>query len=354
MAEIEHSGTSNYVVAWQDTSDNTIKAGVYNNTGGQVTAPFTITSTPSTTSLLLDVVGYHSTLGIGLCNATFGIAYTNNTGNSLFETFYYNGTRWSGQCGFPPNITSVRTEANIVLNAGTTKVVQCNLTVLDLDGAANLVSANATLYHSSSSLTTSDDPYNHQTNSSCLSTGSNGNNRNYTCGFTLPYYAQNGTWHCEGFVRDVYRHIGTNVSNITVDPLYAINISDSTMYFGSVSLGNISANVTQNLTNFGNQRINISVYGYGMIPGDNNSFNCNNRNISIGLLKFAPNITATYGEKVNLSSLQKNLGLVIPARNDSTLVYNTSYWQVMIPGFSDTPFPAGECNGTIVFQAELS
>ena len=138
---------------------------------------------------------------------------------------------------------------------------------------------------------------------------------------------------------------------VTIDPLYALNVTDVLLGFGNVSPGAQSANITQNVTNIGNQRINVSVYGYGRIPGDNYSFTCETNNISIGLLKFAWNITATYAVKENLSGVAKPLRVIVPAQTTPTVTTNISYWQAGVPDL----FPdSGQCNGTIVFHADLS
>jgi hypothetical protein len=107
--EVRNSNESYFVAAWQDSTTGDIKAGVYNRTGGVVTAPFTITTTETASYKLLDVAGYNSVLGRGLCNYTFAIAYTNASMTSVFETYWINGTRWDGRCPEynPPDITII-------------------------------------------------------------------------------------------------------------------------------------------------------------------------------------------------------------------------------------------------------
>lgn len=118
VQEINMVNQSYFVVAWQDTSDTTIKAGIYNQTGAQVVAPFNITTTPSTTNRLLDLAGYSSRLNLGLCNGTWAIAYSNASGNTVWETYYSNGSRWDGICPdvSPPEITLIYPANNSIIS----------------------------------------------------------------------------------------------------------------------------------------------------------------------------------------------------------------------------------------------
>jgi hypothetical protein len=120
--------------------------------------------------------------------------------------------------------------------------------------------------------------------------------------------------------------------------------------FGDIVAGNVSLNISENVTNLGNRPINVSVYGYGRIPGDNNSFTCNSSNITIDALRFAGNITASYNEKQNLSGAPKQIGITVDQQTTPSITTNATYWQVQIPNGPET----GQCNGTIIFQAELS
>lgn len=115
-AEVVNSATSYIVVAWQDASSGDIRAGVYNGSGSVITSPFAITTTETSQYKLLDVVGYNSMLGMGLCNYTFAIAYTNSSMTSVYETYWINGTRWDGRCPEydAPNITIISPPNNTV------------------------------------------------------------------------------------------------------------------------------------------------------------------------------------------------------------------------------------------------
>jgi hypothetical protein len=446
VAEVEVDGTSDFTVAWYDQAANSIQAGVYSNAGAQVTAPFTVSSTPNATFPLLAVAGYRSSLSFGLCNGTFAIAYANGTTGAVFDTYYANGTHWSGWCDrtapaidltHPPNATTNRTSnligfffnatdaspivnctlrvnntvtagtasitpgsvANItatlpnglyvwnvtcvdaagnanvsqtrtlnvsvrpptvnatnmagpiVLNAGTTKTIACNVSVRDDDGNGTIVNASATLYHYLNASGQGDDPGEHYTNASCAPVTSFGLFRNYTCSFAVQYFALNGTWFCNatGYDADGLNGSGTP-GNTTIDPLYALNVTNTTLDFGPVVAGVPSSNALENITNAGNMRINITALGYGSALGDGNAFACPQGNITAGAVRFAPNSTATYDEMENLSGAYKLLRISAQRQTQpGVLRMNSSYWKVQVPvNFSTT----GVCNGTIVFQAE--
>jgi len=347
--EIENNGVSEFVVAWQDTNDTTIKAAVFNATGSTITAPFNITTVPSATSLLIDLAGVSSTNGIGICNGTFAIAYTNSSGNTLFEMYWRNGSRWDGECGQRPVINEVTLPTSVVLNAGTTKTVLCNFSATDLEGATYIIDANATLLLDGVDLSSPESPSDHYINTTCARIDT-GTQANFSCSFDIWYFAHNGTWSCAAMVRDVYNHVDMNLTvTTTIDPLYAVNISETLLDFGDLQNNMISDNISENLTNVGNLPINITVRGYGESFDDGYSFHCQNGNLSIDVLRFASNITANYTVKEPLNSSYTPLRMALPRQTViNEISTNTSYWQVFIPVNTSM---TGQCNGTIVFQA---
>jgi hypothetical protein len=130
VATILMENIPDFVVVWLDTSDNTIKAGVYNQSGYQMTAPFNVTTTPNLTFPTVAAVGYEPVINVGLCNGTFMVAYTNSTGGSIIQKYWYNGSPWNGICidYVPPTI-----ELNEPANDSnlTTNIVSFNFTGTD-------------------------------------------------------------------------------------------------------------------------------------------------------------------------------------------------------------------------------
>ncbi|MDD9953410.1 MAG: hypothetical protein OXR66_03675 [Candidatus Woesearchaeota archaeon] len=272
------------------------------------------------------------------CTDTSGNEGASLTFNLTLEVYYPE-----------PNVS---VESAIVLTAGSVRTVECNASVVDLDGEANIVNASSIFHIDSVAPGAPDDANDHYTNSTCSEVAAFGNEKNFTCTFDVQYFALNGTWLCNVTAYDVEGLNATAVDTAVVDPLYALNVTDTLMNFGDLSGNDISANISQNVSNIGNQQINVTVYGYGGSLGDNNAFSCATDNVSVEHMRFAVNITAGYSEKEALSGSLQQLRLSIPKQTVlGSPSMNTSYWQVQIPlNVSDI----GVCNGTIVFHAELS
>ena len=255
-----------------------------------------------------------------------------------------------GDVPVPPYISNMIVAPNpVVLNAGTTTVFECNFTVNDNNGANEITGANITVYTNESigdSAVSNNTKYDNET---CIEVAVGTTSRDYTCTVGLLYYAINGTWTCNatGVSIDGNR---SNTLTFSVDPIYALNITPSLLDFGDMAAGDTSNNLTANITNVGNRRINVSVYGYGINIGDNNSFNCETQNISLNYTRYASNDTAEYDQKESLTDLPTELRLTMEKQNTTTDVMNVSYWQTHIPlNITDVSL----CNGTIIFEASL-
>jgi len=248
-----------------------------------------------------------------------------------------------------PIITSVRVDSSVTLTAGDVKVVSCNASITDYSGFGFINFTNGTLYHNSSSSGAPDDNNTHYSNASCAMTGNSTIYANFTCNFSVYYYALNGTWWCNVTVQDI---VGANVSranSTTVNALLALNVT-ALINYGDLPVGGTSTNQTADVTNIGNSPINISVRGYGSVPNDGLAFVCMSGNISVGNQRFSANASAGYASKTPLTSaFQPIQNISIAKQNDTNLKINTTYWQLYVP-----PNPFGQCNGTIVFQAEYA
>ena len=249
-----------------------------------------------------------------------------------------------------PTITAVIVTNPVTLDAGDGQTVNCNVSVIDYSGYSFLNFVNATFYsNASSSSGAADNNNTHYTNTNCTATAQNGIYANYTCNFTVYYYALNGTWTCNATVQD---NVSANVAlknTTTINALLALNVT-SLINYGNMAVGDTSTPQTANVTNFGNQNINISVRGYGNTSGDGLAFVCMIGNITVANERFSTNASAGYAQMTSLSANFQNItGLTIPKQSNATLQINTTYWQLYVP-----PNPFGICNGTIVFQAEQS
>ena len=105
-----------------------------------------------------------------------------------------------------------------------------------------------------------------------------------------------------------------------------------------------------NVTNLGNVNINISVKGYARNLSDGLAMVCEVGNISIGNEKYSsiPSMTPTDFRNLTIAnSLISNM-TVRQQTNASENSLNSTYWILYVP-----PNPFGQCNGTVVFQAEF-
>jgi hypothetical protein len=239
---------------------------------------------------------------------------------------------------------------NLTLNAGATKSITCNASVRDWNGFNDIVKVNATLWHeATSTYNASNDNSSHYTNTSCILNYSTGTYTGvYTCTFDTMYYSNNGTWICNVTTTDNYNATGSLTNTTYIYPLYALNITDGIDY-GNVPVEGMSNDIQANITNFGNMGINISVEGYAITRGDGLAMNCSIfGNIPVNYEKFALDNNTVYASKNTLTTTPGMIpGLTMPKQINSTLILNSTYWQLYIP-----PNPAGNCSGFIIFSAE--
>jgi len=237
-------------------------------------------------------------------------------------------------------------DAAITLTAGATVTVFCNTTLTDTNGYEDLDNATATLYHSSSSSGAADDENVHYTNSSCsIGTNTSTTVAPATCYFTLDYMTTNGTWTCNVTTNDGTATASATDTN-TVNTLAALDVSESTLNFGTMSLGanSTSANTTT-IQNLGNIIIDAQVNGStyscttaGTIPVGNTRYNVTNGNYD-ALLKVLTTTATTQ------SAL--DLGVRGVATADGTNSTKVDYWGILIPSTGI----GGTCTNTLTVAA---
>lgn len=276
--------------------------------------------------------------------------YVDNARSYNFE--YINVTTHVNVTHAYPFIDEIIIDQDILLFAGTTKTINCNVTVVDWNGYNDIVGVNATLWDDDATTMGAADNYNnHYTNESCNRTSANGYSANYTCSFSVWYYANpSNNWLCNSTVIDTLNYTGWGYNTTNVTEYFALNVTP-VIDFGDMTLSEISNNFTANITNIGNSRINISVKGYGgfdPVAGDGLAMICNAGNITIDNEKFSSNSADNFAAKTSLaSSLQNITGVSIPKRVTIS-TWNSTYWQ-LYTNPTNTPF--GVCNGTIEFNA---
>ena len=199
-----------------------------------------------------------------------------------------------------------------------------------------------------------DDNNYHYSNNSCLNVSQGIYAINYSCGFAIKYYANNGTWYCNITATDLINASGSNIKQTAINDLLAIDVSPLVIDYGLLDPGNTSSedfNIT--LTNYGNIPINITVDGYGAIEGDNLSMGCIIGNISVGYERYSVEYNKIYNDMIELTNTSTLIANFTLAQRTNDATYkndsNNTYWKMSIPyGVKDN------CNGTITFTAILT
>jgi hypothetical protein len=144
---------------------------------------------------------------------------------------------------------------------------------------------------------------------------------------------------------------GIGSGNNTFYPVYALNVTDGIDY-GAVAVEDWTGNITANITNLGNMAINVTVEGYGARKGDGLAMNCSlGGNITVGNERFSTE-NVDWGFKIPLNGSSQALSnLTLLKQNDSTVVTNSTYWQLYI---DSTNNPGGNCTGYVIFTAVAS
>jgi hypothetical protein len=241
----------------------------------------------------------------------------------------------------------------LTLTAGSTKTINCLVSIRDYNGGTDISNTNGTFYYNLNQSTDPNDNNVHYTNATCTSVTVDGYYANWTCGFDIWYYANNGTWRANIRIKDGYNMTTSSYRNATISALYALNVTNL-IDFGSLAVGDTSITpVMANITNFGNMNINVSIYGFGgenETTGANFAMLCDIRNITLPNERYSLSSTG-YDTMTPVTNTYAPIpGLTIPQQvDDNQQVINSTYWRLHV-NVSTNPF--GICNGTVVFSAQ--
>ncbi|MFH1638483.1 MAG: hypothetical protein ABIB71_08710 [Candidatus Woesearchaeota archaeon] len=247
--------------------------------------------------------------------------------------------------------------STVLLNAGAKRKVMCNGSVMDLDGAGDVVNATAVFYDRlTASEDSADDNNTHYSNNSCVFvTAISATEKSMHCTFEVNYYANNNTddWECNITATDSYNQKGSNTDTIGISELVALSVTP-TVDYGSLNVGSISGEKTITVTNNGNVRLDLTVYGYAQYQDDGNALNCTDggiKNITISNERYNYTASGSFEEKTALASsptVITEFNLMVRTDDDSDNAYNHTYWQLQVPSGVE-----GQCLGTIVMQGNL-
>ncbi|MGV8151940.1 MAG: hypothetical protein ACP5OG_02575 [Candidatus Nanoarchaeia archaeon] len=267
------------------------------------------------------------------------------------------------------NVSIENNNASINLIANDTHTILCNAIVVDYNGDQDIKYATAEIFDTTSSYGASEDNNNHYNNLSCNISNSFGSwngvaDDEYTalvnCTFNLWYYANPNVWNCTVFINDTLDFNAIGSDNVTVNQLLSIGLPDSINY-GKVNASYMSDEKNASVINYGNVKLNLSLYGYGSNESDGLAMNCttgSTKNISIEYEMYnlsyfnisSMNLVQATTNYLNLSGTRTVRQFNLGPRNNDTLneAWNNTYWRIYVPRGV-----AGNCTGRIVFGATV-
>lgn len=269
------------------------------------------------------------------------------------------------------NVSINNYASSITLIPNATKVVNCQALVRDWNNDTTITNVTAQFFDTAlSSYGGANDNNFHYTNNSCFINYSFGTwngivDTPYTalanCTFDVWYYADPGSWNCTAVVTDNTNLTGTGTGNTTIAQLLAVGLPGSINY-GTVNATYVSNENITNVTNEGNVKINLSLYGYANQTGDGYAMNC-----SLGSIHYIPigyekyNLTIAHPGPVSLTQFTANYTNLtstytvkdfnLASRQNDTFneAINSTYWRIYVPHGV-----AGVCSGNIVFGASTA
>ncbi|MEZ4156403.1 MAG: hypothetical protein R3B52_00285 [Candidatus Paceibacterota bacterium] len=228
--------------------------------------------------------------------------------------------------------------SSITLTEGTTKNVVCAGTVTDADGYADIDSVKADLFRTSVGIGSGLDNNSHYQesgDSECVPSGGSGNSETYTCTIPVYYYADatdagspnaSDTWTCTLTPSDGDGAGTTSSDTIEMASLLALEITESTIDFGTIDPGNDTggSNSTTTITNTGNVDMDPLLSGTNMTSGANS--------ISASNIEYAAD-AFTYGAGTSLSGLSAALDITLPqpTNDGNPTTTDTISWGLGVP-----------------------
>jgi hypothetical protein len=248
-------------------------------------------------------------------------------------------------------------EVNLLV--ANTRKTFCRAIVRDYDGTDSLLNASAVFFDKTESFfEDADDNNKHYTNLSCFINHSHGaqNEAEVLCGFDLWYYANSGNWNCSFTIYDNFSISAVNNTDVFINELLAIGVNNTLSYNEIYSSGLSNEGVLA-VYNYGNAKINISLFGYGEEEGDGFSMVCPfDKTIPIENQKY--NLTHSTEGDITLGDFEpaysplgsdaeiKEFNLDYRKNQIVNDAFRPTYWRIRVPESIE-----GTCSGNIVFGA---
>jgi hypothetical protein len=207
------------------------------------------------------------------------------------------------------------------------------------------MSANATIWASTTAEVEADDNTGHYTNATCTLSGGSGTTVNARCTFYLQFYANETSWTCKVYAVDNASQSASNTGAVAVNQLVSLSLTSATLNFGAAlapGAGHGTSNKTETVTNYGNTQIDIRVNGTAM------SHATLVASITVGSLYY--DITSSdMGSETALSASATTVSSFNLAKGAAST--KDSWWDLHVPAGSAQWVPAGVYSGTITVSA---
>jgi len=144
--------------------------------------------------------------------------------------------------------------------AESTILLNCTATVSDPNGYEDLAGIRAEFYNDTRGLPANYTKHYYNDTCSFTQNGTTSTNSTVECLFTIYYHANPADWTMYFNVTDgTAGATGNNTETITIQSLTALNVTHTEINFGSLDLGDTSAQQTTTIKNTGNVELDIRI-----------------------------------------------------------------------------------------------
>ena len=241
---------------------------------------------------------------------------------------------------------------NITLTENVTTTIQATTTVSDTNGYNDINSVQGKIYRSGVGSSCSANDNNCYSNSACATSSCSGNSCIATCNYNIWFFSDPtdaGDYSSQYWEAWIKATDNSNASSsatstgVEVNTLYALDLSTTTIDYGSLNSGSTTNNTNQTVTctTTGNAAIDLYLYGTDMEKGP--------ISISVGYQEWSTS-TFTYGNGTALTSVTSTaveMDLSKPTNHPSTSS-DDLYWGAEVPSAT----PKGNYSGTTTFEAK--
>lgn len=144
-------------------------------------------------------------------------------------------------------------------DAEASKIINCTATVGDINGYEDLMGIRGEFYNDS--LGAANNYTKHYNNATCAFTnnGTTSTNSTVECTFNVYFHADPAYWTIYLNVSDSSGATANNTNTVQVQQRIALNVTETAISFGTVSLGTESSQVTTTIKNTGNVMLDLNI-----------------------------------------------------------------------------------------------